>query len=882
MQGLAKDIQKGLDVIIEGLDYELDVDLIEPDKIKSSMESKLESFRIAKELLLKWYNSPNKPSQAKFEIYVGKIIHSGQTSLKTLSEALGASIDYESLDTSKHKAAMQAKLVILKSINEMESSIAELTVQLETGTINLKEAEFKRGYAEKFAYQEFYPEENYYKDYINEEEGAICIDPKGSRGEIFVLDGLKVQIPKPPRNKKEILFHDKKRSEQFWVREPLPAGCTPENAEPFADYILDQFKKRREGVWFYNNGVPTWLSPRHWFQLQWGRMMDDGVYPSFRDSQRLLFYHKEACYIDDMCMGQIFLKSRQTGYTYGMMSDSINMVTSRKNITTGLTSMTDDDARKAFGKMVYTFQELPFFFQPIVKGRADSPNQLVFAKPSDASKESKKKKELTTDGYVNSSTDFQATKTKAYDGQHMKLYIGDESAKWDRADYIEHLNTLLPTTYRGGRVVGKVFLGSTMGKLDSGGEAFKVLYLNSKVLERQPSGYTSTKLYSYFMPAHTNYENCIDKYGKCWEETPPKGTLNVFGKVIKKGSIQAIKELYEDAKKQGEVALNAAYRAFPMTENHAMRDEAESCVFNLDKLTDQDDYNVGVAEHKRYVRGNFEWDNNVRFSKVVFFPDPRGRFKVAWMPSEVDGTAHLRNNVGERKGYYFPMNDFGCIGVDCYGSYTKGKNKQSRGAAHLYIRSNSTGAPQNKFIFEYLDKPATQDVFNEDILKAAWFYGMPILAENNRRDFVRYTYLSQCRQFNMNRVDKKPNELSGDDEVLGGQPMTGQDILTSHENAIRTFIQRRVGLANDEESKKYRTEGEMGDMPFEETIRDWMKFDPGNRTAFDATISSGLAIMGTQRESYQPTVKKTEPKKYVSLMRKYSNSGNTGSLIKRR
>ena len=881
MKGLSNDIQEGLDVIIEGLNYELEVALIEPEKIKASMESKLESFRIAKELLLKWYNSPNKPSQAKFEIYVGKIIHSGQGSLKTLSEALRARIDYAALDTAKHKSAMQAKLVILKSINEMESSIAELTLQLETGTINLKEAEFKRGYAEKFAYQEFYPEENYYKNYNNEEEGAICIDPLGTRGEIFDLNGLLVQIPEVPKDRKKILYHDLKKEEQYWRREELPQGCTPDNAEPFAEYILDQFRKRREGVWFYNNGEPTWLSPRHWFQLQWARMMDDGVYPSYRDSQRMLFYHKEACYVDEMCMGQIFLKSRQTGYTYGMMSDSINMVTSRKNITTGLTSMTDDDARKAFGKMVYTFQELPFFFQPIVKGRADSPNKLEFAKPSDASKENKKKKELTTDGYLNSSTDFQATKTKAYDGQHMKLYIGDESAKWDRADYIEHLNTLLPTTYRGGRVVGKVFLGSTMGKLDSGGEAFKVLYLNSSVKDRQPSGYTSTKLYSYFMPAHTNYENCIDRYGKCWEEKPPKGTINVFGKEIKKGSIQAIKELYADAKKQGEVALNAAYRAFPMTENHAMRDEAESCVFNLDKLTDQEDFNIGVAEHKRYVRGNFEWENDIRFSSVVFYPDARGRFKVAWMPSDVDGTLHLRNNVGEKRGFYFPMNDFGCVGVDCYGSYTKGKNKQSRGAAHLYFRSNNTGAPQNKFIFEYLDKPATQDVFNEDILKAAWFYGMPILAENNRRDFVRYMYLSQCRQFNMNRVDKKQDELSGDDLVLGGQPMTGQDILTSHENAIRTYIQQRVGVANDDESLKYRTEGEMGDMPFEETIRDWMKFDPSNRTAFDATISSGLSIMGTQKEKYQPERKKTEPKKYVPLMRKYSNSNNIGSIIRK-
>ena len=762
----------------------------------------------------------------------------------------------------------------------MDSAIKELIVQLETGTVNLKIAEFKRGYAEKFAYGEFYPTDNYYKKWKNEEEDAIVIDPRGSRGKIIELDGLKIQLPNPPKDRKKILFHDKPKKEQYWRRTPMPTGLTPDNADTFAEYILEQFRMRREGVWFYNNGTPTWLSPRHWFQLQWARMFDDSIYPDYREAQRDLFYHKEACYVDKVCMGQIFLKSRQTGYTYGMMSDSINMVTSTKNITTGLTSMTDDDARKAFGKMVYTFQELPFFFQPIVKGRTDSPNKLDFGKPSDASKEAKKKKITTLDGYVNSSTDFQPTKPKAYDGQHMKLYIGDESAKWDRASYIEHLNTLLPTTFRGGRVVGKVFLGSTMGRLDSGGEDFKILYLNSKVIDRQPSGFTSTKLYSYFMPAHTNYELCIDKYGKCWTTTPPKGTKNVFGDDIVKGSIELIKELYADAKLQGDVALNAQYRAFPMTESHAMRDEAGACVFNLGKLTDQQEDNYYKEDHELYATGNFHWVDG-KYSSVEWIPSINGRFRVSWMPSDVDNTLHLRNNVKNVRGVYHPMNDYGCIGVDCYGSYSKGKNKQSKGAAHGYSKTNEYGAPQEEFFFEYVDKPPTQDIFNEDILCAAWFYGIPTLAENNRRDYVRYVYLEGCRGFSMNRVDKHLNELHGDDLLLGGQPMTGKDMLDSHENAVRTYIQRRVGMSDDSISIKYREEGKMGTMPFNRTIEDWMKFDPANRTAHDETISSGLALIGVRRERYKSRRKKTDPKKYLPLLKKYNNSGSIGSIIKK-
>jgi hypothetical protein len=877
MKGLSSDIQTALDVVIEGLNFRFKVSEIEPDKIKSTMDAKLTSFNIAKELLSKWVNSPNAPQKVKFDSYVESIIESGEGSLNILRRALKAGINYEKLDENKHRLAIESKLSVLNSINNLEASVIELKHQYESGNVILKIREFKRGYAEKYANQEFFPRKDYHKNVHNKEENAIVIDPKGSKGDIIVLDGLRIQLPCPPRDKSKILFSGLKKKDQYWVREEKPKGLTPDNSEVYIDYIMEQFRRRREGVWFMNNGEPTFLTGRHWFQLQWSRMKDGNIYPDYRDAQKLIAYHKEACYLDKMCLGQLFLKSRQTGYTYGMVSDTIEIATSTQNIANGFTSMTEDDAEKGFGKMSYTFQELPFFFQPIVKGRVDSPTKLEFGKPSDATKESKKRKDTSTEGYLNTLLDYQATKVKAYDGQTLHLYIGDECAKWDRVSYIEHLMTLMPTMFRGGRVTGKCFLGSTMGKLDSGGEDFKVLYQNSKADEVQESGYTSTKLYSYFLPAHKNYEVCIDKYGKCWEETPPPNTYNVYGDLIKKGSIEAINQLYEDAKKQDDKALNAVYRMYPMTEAHAMRDEAESCVFNLTKLTDQFDYNDQQDPEMLYVRGNFEWKDDVRFSEVVWYPNDRGRFKVHWMPSAVDDTSHLRNNVKKERNMYYPLNNYGGIGVDCYGSYSIGKNKASKGASHATSKTNGYGVPANRVLYEYIDKPPTQDIFNEDILKAAWFYGLPILAENNRRDFVRYIYLNQCRPFSMNRVDKHTRELHGDDQMLGGQPMQAKDILDSHENAIRTFIQRYCGYGTEPE---YRTEGEMGVMPFNDTIADLMKFNPSSRTAHDATISLGLSIMSCQKEKYLQKPKKSDPKKSVSLLRKYSNSGDIGSYIK--
>ena len=32
------------------------------------------------------------------------------------------------------------------------------------------------------------------------------------------------------------------------------------------------------------------------------------------------------------------------------------------------------------------------------------------------------------------------------------------------------------------------------------------------------------------------------------------------------------------------------------------------------------------------TKGNFQWVNGVKDSTVIFYPDPKGRFKVSWVP----------------------------------------------------------------------------------------------------------------------------------------------------------------------------------------------------------------------------------------------------------
>ena len=68
----------------------------------------------------------------------------------------------------------------------------------------------------------------------------------------------------------------------------------------------------------------------------------------------------------------------------------------------------------------------------------------------------------------------------------------------------------------------------------------------------------------------------------------------------------------------------------------------------------------------------------------------------------------------------------------------------------------------------------------------------------------------------------------------------------------------------------------MGKMPFTETLKDWLGFDPDNRTAYDATVSSGLAIMACQTERYKGEKKKKPKRNLKSYVQVFDNTGQTG------
>ena len=67
-------------------------------------------------------------------------------------------------------------------------------------------------------------------------------------------------------------------------------------------------------------------------------------------------------------------------------------------------------------------------------------------------------------------------------------------------------------------------------------------------------------------------------------------------------------------------------------------------------------------------------------------------------------------------------------------------------------------------------------------------------------------------------------------------------------------------------------------MYFTRTLNDWAKFNISKRTAYDAAISSGLAIMACNRNLYRPNAEVKKEKLNISIA-KYENKGNRSTII---
>jgi hypothetical protein len=678
---------------------------------------------------------------------------------------------------------------------------------------------------------------------------VVNICPNGSDGPIIDIESILIQLPKMP---KDILFKSLPLENQKWQRFELPKELSQiqsmddwyeaprEFQSRWNPYIEEEFRRRREGLWFMNKGEATYITGHHYMFLQWSKI--DIGYPGYLDFQRKLFTHFAACEADPRCLGQIYTKCRRSGYTNmsaAMLVDEGSQVTEK---LLGIMSKTGTDAQEAvFGsKIVPIFRSYPFFLKPILDGTTNPRMELAFREP--AKRITKKNKTSHRGEALDTIINWKNTTNNAYDGSKTHMLFLDEAGKWLSPNDIREVWRIHRTCLLvGRRVIGKAMVGSTVNPLDKGGREFRDLYYDSDPNDRNENGRTKSGLYKIFIPAYEALEGFFDQYGMPIVDDPAEPVMTEDGTFTSIGARTFLKN-ERKGQQNNSYELNEIIRQFPFTEDEAFRDSTKSSLFNIQKIYEQIQHNEELYPNPVII-GNFQWKDGKQDTEVVFAPDPNGRWRVSWLaPPDVRNKRKMENNK-----LIAPNAAFGVMGVDSYDLDTTVDYRASKGACHVYNKF-SMEHPANMFVAEYASRPPLAKIFYEDVLMAAVFYGYPVLIENNKYGIARYFESRGYDEYLMDRPAHLSTTAMKTNVKTKGIPSNSQDVIQAHAQAIEAYIHDHVGLHNET--------GMFGRMYLTRTLEDWINFKIDDRTKFDLTISSGLALLAAQKQVKQ--IKKTD------------------------
>lgn len=700
---------------------------------------------------------------------------------------------------------------------------------LKCDDVGLSDYVRKRGNAEKSWKYGYHPKYD-----------IIVISKNGTIGEIYEINSLKIALPEKPA-KQKILFNELPKKEQKWKLLDLPE-FTKELALQYEDFIDEQFKLRDEGLFFFNNGKPTYITGGHYFFLQFCKIETEGEddSPSFREPNRIYYIYLEACRADSRCLGLVLLKARRIGATTLNYCYNLNMATYSRNSKYGIVSKTNKDAENVFQKTVYTFSKLPWYFKPLINGMERPKRVLEFSEPS--SRASKKNQEIKASKGLNTFLDYQATAKNSYDSTKLKGAVVDEVGKFPKdVNFIEYWYGALRKCFTlGRRFVGLAMVASTSNKLSDGGAEFKEIYYDSDPRVRNENGTTKTGLYNLFFKASDTLEGFYDEYGNVVVNTPKEPVMSMDGDWIFEGSKDY---LAKEVKGLSGNQLLAERRQNPETEEDAFFDIDKGNNFNGEKIKEQMEWNDLYAKEK-LVKGNLMWREGVLDGEVVFEPNPNGLWEIAWNPS-----LPFRNKIAYNYGNKLPGNfHLGAAGADPYDLDAPVDGRGSNGAVVFKSKSGIYGDLPEDFIFAvYNHRPKLAREFFEDVLKACVYFGMPLLAENNKYGLIRHFenrgyqgYLLKRPASVMSKSEKKSKVARA-----YGVP-SSVDVIHAHAEAIQYWIERRVGQIDEL--------GEIGKMYYNDILQDWAEYQIDNRTKYDLTVASGLAIMATQSGAYNAKV----------------------------
>ena len=686
-------------------------------------------------------------------------------------------------------------------------------------------------------------------------------------GKTMMIQGIRVNLPVVPPShlidgnelpKKEQKFKrtllplkwNEKRAKEIKLQEENPTYINPE----LEAFRRQEWTRRLNGYWFYNNGKPTYMTGMHYMYCNWWKC--DFGYPDFRIPDLHKFYFDQYCIEDPNCYGSNEICNRRDGKTARLGLFMYEYISRTPNTYGGLQSKTGVDAGKVFDlSVILPWKNLPDFFRPTYDFNNTQRSELRFYKPL-------KKGKNALQNFSNSNEELQSIlnfKTSnifSYDGYKLHRYGGDEVGKTEEVNVWERHQVVMPCMEQNGEIIGKAYYTTTVEDMKSGGEPFKRLWEASDPKVRSSNGRTKSGLYKYYKPAYQGWK--YDAYGFPLEKEAKKYFL-------------AERELRKDDPR----ALSSYIRKFSFTEEEAFMVDGDNCEFNAMILNERLSY-LNLTPNI-VSRGDFIWKNGIepdveQDGKIIFKHNSRnGKFRISWLP-EKDEQTNLIKRLRTIKGvpHFMPINDQKfCIATDPIDHGVTVDGRRSNAATYVFRKFDLLVDDPNKvneenqydwqthnFVVQYIHRPNEPTMYYDDMIKLCVFFGCQILAENQKRGIITHFQNKGYGAFIMNRPKETftaKNNVQDTPGIPSSKPMIQQ-----YTGKLQTFV----------EYHGHR-------IPFKELVTDLLGFDPNKPTKFDATVAAGFTLIAAENVKAKP-IETVGGLEYVQF---YDNSGNRSKPI---
>lgn len=651
---------------------------------------------------------------------------------------------------------------------------------------------------------------------------------------------------------------------QLWRRKELPDFFNDVEYDRDGNVLLtleqEQYAKRevdrcKKGFWFLNNGIPTYITGKHYFYLQWWKLEDD-IYPDYRDSDRryFIFLNHWECVM--WCLGILRGKKRREGASSQATSNLIYECIFFKNSNCGLVSKSQQDSRDTFTDMVaFGYRQLPVFLKPKQLNDKDSVTELVFAHKSTTIKGAKGAV-IDTDTGHRSKVNYRAPVINAYDRGRISRLLADEGGKWPKdVPFAQFLSIVSKTMVKGAKRTGFCEAPSTVNEMTkSGGAEYKVAWDNANQF-RSKGARTPNQFVRYFSAAYDGYEGFIDKHGLSVIGEPTHEQYQYLvdkwvGKsALTEEDIAMGAKAYLLKRREGlsGIQLEEEIRQNPFDEEEMFLYAGMGCEFNSINIQAQ----IKILEEDAPFLRQMRLVPETKITKSIFpgkkdieeiIAKPMDDAKGGWFILEFPNKP---NHFKKSGSYYEPLNKaLYQIGVDT----TKDMATLNGSKPVILVLKKSCiveGEETGMYPVAMWIAETRLDIhFDEQVLLACKWYGCTANYEiDARADYYRFFCKQMCQGFlewtpkiAQNPVKKnfkvEPGVRSGDPFQLSTQLqiakwyVDGTDIETYNGHCHRI---------------KYIT-----------LLRQLLKYDHANRTPFDQCIALFMALLPLFGEQQNP------------------------------